>query len=530
MLRLTHRRWAPAAASTIGATYLNSSDFALQYPRFTITTHVADAGLPELKECRALYKEEPEANRKQCYALVERASDVFKNMNGWDESEAMTNVVRSVTAAKIQLAHEGKGGLVANPATSAASSQIPKLQLSLFTLRESFEALKASKWTHGDVAQIDIGCYLVGKFVESYAKLTPRRDPGSVDRDRLVPASDKPMLQTVMDQINVLLRLAAKAAETHGSHHHSLKYVPIKLTVLKAILTIALQGDLYKARDLISQACLLAESLLGGKASMLEDVTLDPITGILLLLQAEINARIFNWSHFPKEMVDEEVMLMFQRACEFYSGKFESTAANAGIMDVAVPSRANYSVPVDAETAPLDMVLREHYETCLLSYGNFLLSAPRSNPKETIFPKGESFTRNALIAIASGSDMIFDECQAAKSLPIATARKQSEAALDRALKLNRKLLPEKRHNEKAGWALLSLACCFGDLRDYLYATGLMSNATNTFRDVYGENSEEQLFLLKLEERLLNGMGSAKESETRLHKIKAIEEERLAYTR
>lgn len=515
-------------------TLLNSSDFATQYPRMNLSTHLVDAGLPELKDCRSLYQASTDAHRSsKCFSLLNRAADVFANVPGWESNEQLGNVVRSIAAAKIQVALQQRGGLLgpigsvmrSGDNVGAVDTSFPKLQMSRFILRESSEALKAAKWTITDVNQIDIGSFLVGSLVESFARLYPRRDPGSVDRDRLVTVEQKPLLQFAMDHVTQLIRLADIAASTHGASHPSLKYVPVKLTVLKAIITVALDGNLATAQSLIMSAAGIVEEW-GQKRHLLGDVNQDPILGILMLLNAEISARIFNWTGYQRnESVDNDVLLKFQQACEFYSGRFASPTEVDGIMNPKAESISTYT---KGQTASEDLILRDHYSTCLLSFGNFLLSAPRSNPKETIFAKGEAFCRNAITTIASGTDMMFDDCRVPTLLKVQTARKQAEVAFDRALKINRMLLPDNKHNEKAGWMLMSMACCFGDLRDYLYATGLMSNATNTFREVYGELSEEHMFLLKLEERLLNGMGSAKEAETRRNRIAALSEERSTF--
>lgn len=504
MLRLSRRILSAAIP-------LNSTDIAFQYPRMQLSTHLIDMNVPELKDCKALYREDPSQNVLRCLSLLQRGQDIFNNIPNWEKNEGMCNVVRSIIASRVQLVS------TPSPVTSR------KIRVAEYVLRETTAVIQNDlAWTRSDVNQLDISCFILGKFVESFCLVNPRRQPGSIDADRLITdKGQKALLTTAMSRLDELLKVANVAAETHGHEHKSVLWLPVRLTVLKAILTIPLDGNLNRSQELILDAAKTLEAW-GKRKHVLHDLQQDPHIGLLFLLNAEISSRIFNWCQYPKEIVDEKVMFNFQQACEFYSNKFTTPTEEDGIMKLDAESRSTYT---KQQTQSEDFIMREAYTTCLLSYGNFMLSNPRTNPKETIFPKGEVFTRNAILSVASGSDIIFDDCHRASPMSIAQSRKHCQAAFDRALKLNRLLHPDYKNNEKAGWLLLSMACGFGDLRDYLYATGLFSNATNVFRERYGDASDEMLYLLRLEERMLNGMGSSKEAETRRNKITSLLEER-----
>ena len=514
-----------------------SAGFAFDYPRFTTATHLIDMNLPELKDCKALYHEDKFGNAGKCLSLLDRAHDIFQNIPDWNQNEQMSNVVRSITASKVELmsllnvrplSDRGANGLLPPPMTTRAQST----QVNDWIVREVRSAALVTTgdaWTRSDVEQLDTSCYLMGKFVESFCLLHPRRDPGSLAADRLVCGADKELAVLALTKVKELQKLAELASQKHGATHKSLQWLPIKLLLLQAILTIPATGNLETSRKLIQDAGLRVEEW-GSKKTLVADVSQEPELGLLMLFEAEMSSRVYNWMHFPKEVIDEGVVLLYQKACNFFSTKFDTAINHDAVMDGSAGSRPG-SVKLDEMSAAVrDYNLRDYYSMCLHSYGNFLLSAPRSDPKQAIFPKGETFNRNPLLNVASGSDIIFDDCKRPISLSIETCRKNSQQALDRALQINRLLLPEDRNNEKAGWMLLSMACGFGDLRDYLYATGLFSSASNAFLERYGETSEEMLFLLRLEERLLNGMGSAKESETRKNKISTILSERAKFAK
>lgn len=520
-----------------GGSGLWGTSFAFDYPRFSTATHLIDMSLPELKDCKALYQEDKVANAGKCLSLLDRAHEIFKNIPNWEQNESMTNVVRSITASKVELmsllqvrplSDRGVNGLLPPPMTTRAQST----QVNDWIVREiRTTALRSTEdaWTRSDVEQLDTSCFLMGKFVESFCLLHPRRDPGSLAADRLVSGQDKELAMLALTKLQELHKLAELASEKHGATHKSLRWLPIKLLLLQAICTIPATGNLEVSRKLIQQAGLQVEEW-GSKKTLVADVSQEPELGLLMLFEAEIASRVYNWMHFPKEVIDEGVVLLYQKACSFFSTKFDTAINHDAVMDGSVGSRPNAFKLDEASAAVRDYNLRDYYSTCLHSYGNFLLSAPRADPTKAIFPKGETFTRNPLLNVASGSDMIFDDCKRPIALSIDTCRKNSQQALDRALQINRLLLPEDRNNEKAAWMLLSMACGFGDLRDYLYATGLLSSASTAFLERYGETSEEMLFLLRLEERLLNGMGSAKESETRKTKIHSILAERATYAK
>lgn len=512
-------------AAILKGSYVNSSDFALAFPRMQLGTHLVDAGLPELKDCKAAFVEDASLNSGKCFDLLQRGREVFTNLPGWEQNESMSNVVRSIAASRIQLVAEYYRPVAAAAAADASPTQaMPKLWRSQFIFNEASMALTADVWTRSDVQQLDISCFLIARLLESLSHLHPRREAASVEADHLLPSSIKPLMERTLRHIDQLAVLADKAAAVHGEKHPSIKWIPVKVKLLKALATIAHDGNLILAKDLITKAALEVEEW-GAKRTLISDRKTDSYLGLLMLMRAEVSARIFNWTTSPKEVVDQDVMLMFQRACEFYSERFDDPTHHDGIMDASQPSRGSYTIE---QTASEDFVLRDSYTTCLLSYGNFLLSAPRTNPKEIIFPRGEMFTRNTFLTMPSGTDLIYDDCRSPVPLTISNARQQSQAALDRALKLNRSLFPNHRNNEKAGWTLLSMACGFGDLRDYLYATGLVGNASNVFREQYGDISEEMLHFERVHERLLNGMGSAKEAETRRHRIEVIKSELGTY--
>jgi hypothetical protein len=517
-------------ASLFQGSHINSSDFALSFPRMQLNTHLVDAGLPELKDCKAAFHDDASLNCGKCFSLLQRGREVFTNIPGWQDSEAMSNVVRSIAASRVQLVSDFYSphttGALSSSTSGRPATLMPKIARSEFIFNEASTALATDVWTITDVHQLDISCYLVAKLLESISHLHPRREAASVEADHLLPKALRPLMERTMKQIDQLAVLAEKAAAQHAEQHSSLRWLPIKLKLCKALATIALDGNLIIAKDLITKAALQVEEW-GKKKSLLSDSKVDLNLGLLMLMRAEISARIFNWTTSPKELIDNDVVLLFRQACEFYSERFDDPLHHDGVMDLSQASRGGYT---REHTVSDDVVARDSYTTCLLGYGNFLLSAPRTNPKEIIFPRGEVFTRNAFLTMPSGSDLIFDDCRSPVPLTIANTRKQSQESLDRALKINRALFPNHRNNAKAGWTLLSMACGFGDLRDYLYSTGLLGNAANVFREQYGEISEEMLHFERMQERLLNGIGSAKEAETRRHRIDVIKSELATYQR
>jgi hypothetical protein len=288
--------------------------------------------------------------------------------------------------------------------------------------------------------------------------------------------------------------------------------------MLKAILNLPLTGDLWKSslelQSMLDYLFQRNNAKNSGYNLLKQDFeyTMDDELGLVSLMDAEVLARRFGWCRYPEPIMDKTIADRYKAATVHFSSRFERVS----------PSNDYMHFNKMEDDTELDRWYRESYTTTMTSYANFLLSIPREEPNG-VFGDRELFmiSRFQYVALGGEGPQPPTECEEPLKYSLGQTQKNANTALDNCLKMNRALFPDDKMNPKAGWILLALGCSFGDMRDYMYATGLLNSAKNTFFECYGEYSEEYLHLLQVEERMFRGLGSTEEAETRKRRRFAI---------
>ncbi|EPY23783.1 hypothetical protein STCU_07458 [Strigomonas culicis] len=314
-----------------------------------------------------------------------------------------------------------------------------------------------------------------------------------------------------MERLQELQRLCAEADKVHGATHPELRWHLPKLQLLRGLLTVPLTGHLVHAQQQLQQATQTVHQFRARRSPLLEGLKPrepEPELGLYLLAEAALGARVFNWDLVAPGEADAAALRRFDEAAQFYAAPFDTAIDADGIADAGQLR--------DREMEVLA------YNSCLTAAGSFLLNAPRppaTNPRDgPVFLPKQVFQMDPILSVGTSSDIIFSQVQDPEPLSVAAGRRRAGEALERALQLNRGLLPEQRHNAPAAATLQAMACLYADTRDYLYATGLFETANKTVAEVYGPTSLEQAHVHKLRYEFLAGVGSEEEAKAASHEV------------
>ncbi|KEG15541.1 hypothetical protein DQ04_00041050 [Trypanosoma grayi] len=537
MIRYTGRRLVAIADTCAPTNFVYSTDLAFYFPRFQPRVHFQTQGIPELRDAVALLQPaasgmerrwsaphastalEWKKSRDKALVLLARGEEIMENVGGVDNA-ATANIVRPLYATKFELLN----GVEHLPRSEYAQH----VDVHRLILKQAGRLLYFNDtWDKSDVQQLDTACVILAHFVRAFCALhqvpfhakqdSAGKTVGTETRAWSMKmeglggsSSEKLTLSIVMDRIDELLRLSRKAADTHASKSPDLRWNVPKLLLLKGILTIPMTGHLEHAREHIDNAAKTVHEFLQRKQPIVDGLVArkqEPELGLFMLAQAEMAARIFDWSVQPNE-VDKDVLEKFEAAAKFYSGPCNTALDADGIMSTDHIEERRFEV--------------DAYTSCMLSYGTFLLNAPRlpgtSNRDSPVFLPRQVFTMSPLATVVASSDLIFSDVREPAAMKIDVGRKRAGDALERALQLNRALYPDQKQNPKAAWTLLGMASLYADMRDYLYATGLFASAEKALAESYGNTSLERLLALKLRYEFLAGVGSEQESKTTAHEV------------
>nr|CCC51306.1 conserved hypothetical protein [Trypanosoma vivax Y486] len=548
MFRITSRRWTEVADTCVPSNFVHATDLAFYFPRFQPRSHLQTHGIPELRDAVELLQ--PAANvpgcrwtaprtmatmttaaaaaaewrksRDKALTLLARGAEIIENVGG-ARNKALVDVVRPLYATKFELIN----GVEHLPRSDLAQ----RLDVHRTILKQAGRLLYfGDDWDRLDLKQLDTSCVIAAHFVRSFCALHQRpfhSEQGSGEETAVrrnnanlsawsisvggeSGCGEALTLPLVMNRIDELLKLSQMAAEKHGRDFPDIRWTPPKLLPLKGILTIPLTGNLARARELVDDAAKVVYEFNRRAKPILEGLTVrkqEPELGLFMLAQAEIAARVFDWSLPPNE-VDMGVIGMFEAAAKFYSSPC-NTALNAdGIMSTENLDERRFEA--------------EAYVSCMLSYGTFMLNAPRppgkSSREKPVFLPKQVFSTSPIATVATSSDIIYTDVQQPAPMTVEVTRKRAGEALERGLSLNRQLFPEQKQNPKAAWTLLSMASLYADTRDYLYATGLFASAEKAVVENYGSASLERLLVLKLRYEFLAGVGSEQEAKVAAHEV------------
>lgn len=533
MFHSTLRRLTATAETCVSSNFVSAADLAFYFPRFQPRVHLHPRGIPELRDAVALLQpieglsprrwSRPGATsleewRKCCnkaVVLLSRGEEILENVGGL-RNAATADVVRALYAVKFELLN----GIEHLPRVDDAQ----RIDVNRLILRQAGRLLFFDdSWDKSDVQQIDTACVIVAHFVRAFCALYQRpfhakQDAGdkislwSMVLEEADSSGGKSVLTLpmVMNRIDELLRLSRKASETHAAKCPDIRWNVPKLLLLKGILTIPLTGHLAQAQGYIDEAAKTVYEFRKRKQPIVDGLVArkqEPELGLFMLAQAEMAARVFDWS-VGVNKVDNNVIEMFEAAAKFYSSPCNTPLDADGIMSTDGMEERRFET--------------DAYTSCMLSYGTFLLNAPRpastSQRDSPVFLPKQVFTMSPIATVATSSDVIFADVRQSAVMSVDVGRKRAGEALERALQLNRALHPENRQNPKAGWTLLAMASLYADMRDYLYATGLFASAEKALVENYGAVSLERLLAKKLRYEFLAGVGSAQEAKAAGHEV------------
>ncbi|RHW68799.1 hypothetical protein DPX39_100041600 [Trypanosoma brucei equiperdum] len=546
MFRRTSRCLVEVGDTCVPNNFVHATDLAFYFSRFQPRSHLHPHGIPELRDAVELLQPpegkpcsrwsaprlfspaaltapaavaEWKKKREKAMTLLSRGEEIMENVSGV-RSAAVADVVRPLYATKFELLN----GLEHLPRSEFAT----RIDVHRFIVKHAGRLLYFNdSWDKSDVKHLDTTCVILAHFIRSFCALHQRpfhvkqanvsdskadRNPSSWTMAVVGGESGDAMisLQTVMDRLDELLALSEKITERQMGEMPELRWNKPKLLLLKGTLTIPLTGNLTHAQELVNQAAKTVYEFHQRKKPIVDGLVArkqEHELGLFMLVQAEMAARVFDWTINTGE-VDMEVVGMFEAATKFYSSPCNTPLDADGIMSAELLDKRRFEV--------------DAYTTCMLSFGNFLLGAPRPAAKTRrdapVFLPKQLFTISPIATVASSSDLIYADVQRRAPMTVEVARKRAGEALERGLKLNRELYPDQKQNPKAGWTLLAMASLYADMRDYLYATGLFASAEKTVIENYGGVSLERLLVSKLRYEFLAGVGSEEEAKASAHEI------------
>lgn len=369
-------------------------------------------------------------------------------------------------------------------------------------------------------------------------------------------------LDIVLERIDQLMRRCEAAmAEVEPSHQkkeamegstmsngfdwESWKlYIP-KLLLLKALMTIANSGHLLQAKQYLDEAVAYVNRLQKRSHIVLDGLRsgqhpAEPEMGLFWLAQAELMARIWDWSGGRSRFIqkpngekvssaelDEDVFDAFENAAGFYAAPFSTSTKGDEIMNLERVSEREFEVHA--------------YVVCLVSLATVLLRVPRPptslgvnrspqsqsdefsavhrDSKPVFLPQQLFSLQPPFFTVHSPSPIIFTDSSRLRPFTVEEARRNVGVLLKRALELVRALYPNDRDHPLSAHILSVMASLYADTRDYLYASGLFESARRAVNSNYGGPlSLEGVFVEKLRYEFLAGVGSAEEAKSAAHEI------------
>ncbi|KAH9599189.1 hypothetical protein LSM04_008926 [Trypanosoma melophagium] len=536
MLRRTCRRLTSITETCVPANFVHATDMAFYFPRFQPRAHLQTHGIPELQDALALLQpsttvseqrwkkpqnmseEEWKKSRDKALMLLSRGEEIMENVGGVN-NPSTSDILRPLYAIKFELLN----GVEHLPRSGYAHH----VNVYRLILKQAGRLLYFNNtWNKSDIQQIDTACVIIAHFARAFCALNQRpfhikkgnenkvksnkSSPWSMKIDGSGNDNDVLTLSLVMKRIDELLQICRNIAVKQDMVGTDFRWYVPKLLLLKGILTIPLTGNLEHAREHIDESAKIVYEFLRRKQPILDGLVprkQEPELGLFMLAQAEIAARVFDWSVGVNE-VDKDVLEKFEAAAKFYSAPYNTTLDADGIMSTEHLDDKKFEV--------------DAYSSCMLSYGTFLLNAPRppgvSSRDSPVFLPKQIFSMSPITTVKTSSDLIFADVHQLVPMTIDVSRKRTGESFERALQLNRALYPYHKQNPKAGWILLAMASLYADMRDYLYATGLFASAEKTLVENYGNISLEKLFALKLRYEFLAGVGSDQEAKATGHEV------------
>lgn len=507
MFLRTSRPLLSVCAIPLGS--FSAMDLAFYYPRFQPATHLpVHTGLPEVQQAVAALAEGPSSANK-ALPLLARCQDIFENIG--PHMAPVSAMHRPTVAARIQLAKQ-------IPRPTLAQASIPHFEK--WVLENACRALSSSAevWNRDDLVEFDVSCLLLAQFVESFCKLnaasTPDQDVYTIAPDWQCEGWTLPKAFALVEELLAVSERMVRKPENASLVAHkvnSLGWARTKLYLLKSLLHFITTGNTHRANGMITQAIDEVEMWQMSKRSFLDPFMKGvPELGLLYQIQAEYKWRMFDWKTWTPgdETTDGLVVTAMAKGISYYHFAPEGAATTFDpIMDATMADQ-------------LDLTELDSYCTCLLSVANFFLSMPHPSADKACFTHQLRFTTSPVVTTRTAVRPHADISEK-QPLTLHNARKRAQRCLERALKVNRRIFPTQPNNAKAGYLLLSLACLYADLKDYLFSVGLFNKAGPCFLENYGPHSDEYMLFLMLEAQCLKALGSGKESESRYEKIAAI---------
>ena len=493
----------------------SAMDLAFHYPRFDPKTHLpVSSGLPDVLQAKAAV-DEGIVGTDKALPLLARSQEIFENLGA--HMPVIASMYRPVVASRIAVAKR-------LPRSHVLQGSVDNFDQ--WVAETSARALNTSLdvWNRQDELQFDTTCVLLSQFVESVCKLKSALTPNVPQHfDSNTFQCEGFTLAKAMTLVDELLVMSERLARLPENREvikrpgNNVSWVRVKLYLLKSLLILLTTGNGHRSDEMVEQCIVEVEGWTmekGHTKTFWKPIRKGvPELGLLYQIRAEYLWRLFDWDTFPKEATDDKVIrAMGCSLCYHHYLPQDSQFLFDPTMD---------SAPADAtEVQELDA-----YSTCLLSCANFFLSMPQPDASKAPFSHRMRFSTSPIVTVMSGSPTYSKSTAEPQPLTLHAARKRAQRCLERALKTNRRLFPAEPNNAKAGWMLLSMACLYADLKDYLFSVGLFNKAKPCFLENYGPNSDEFIHFLSLEAQCLQSLGSGKEAESRNATIAAIRQRR-----
>jgi hypothetical protein len=486
---------APLASGSV----IIPSDFAFQFPRYNLFTHTSDM-LPELKQVKALANTASVVGANNAAILVQlrRADEIFRNLCP-DGDIGGKNTPGYIV--------KDWAGVAAASVLVEPLARVPALDLDrLARLAPLVRIVESAPLS--DVTVFDSLCLVVAGYADSAIRLATYGDAGRGSLSTFTGKQENLERFTSPDEnivtfgtlcacVDRLTDAAYKiAVENHGKvsqpERMSLQVAYTKLCALRAILEIPCTGALQTSLDIIDRPGRLK----GTEPELLS---------LMDAMRAEFRVRL-EAGHWGLESIDELVNHEFLLALERLHFHFPGSRPDGGIKAEGLET------------------MRDAYCSIAMAKAAYYLGVPKD-------PKGDApgvFTHHAtrqlslspILLCPSGGPLVVDTSSRVK-FPSRGAKNMALKEVERALKINRALFPHDKDNLKAGHILRLTACCYAELKDYIYANGIFNSAVRIFEKHYGLDSLEVAEVLRWHEAYHRFVGSTQEADAQLHRINGM---------
>lgn len=491
-------------------------DICYFYPRYAVETNLPDS-LPELISAKkTLYEGENSGDsheqiRTRVRSHLFRAYDVFNSACAGSPDGILADSGAAPAVRKFYVAVAGAIGATEKP----TSNKYQDFRLCV-NLAPAVRAIAKDTAIHAknDSGSFDAACMVVSSYtramtnqlmrgewhsVQTLADSTGISIPATCNVANFLPTPGEVLSAVESLQLSCM-NLARSEPDEQGAISYRSTYN--KLVGLGALLQIEHNNDASAAIDMITPLFRLKGS---------NEIEKHMIDG----LKVELMRRAYGFA-WGKDAVDSEVEAAYHRSQDFFTQYFR-------------PDTPEGAVEMDPTKR---VMLRDSYSMYLLSMSTMYSEIPHLDTAEQSWTPAMRERGIALSPYVNVPCAELDQSKVVRlkttgtCIPCAARRgkKLATAYADRAMRINRKIFPERRNNTRAAASLRQLAICFTDVRDYLYASGMFNSTARTYEEIYGRVSEEHLEVLEKAQYMQDLLKNDKEAAATKNKIGEIKAE------